>query len=91
MAVDLELTAKIKPPRPVGLLLGQARSAGGAVGMAELTDIRETIRKKYTAAARAAAQPNPPATQSGCCGVENVESSRAISRTFHSQTRASTW
>ncbi len=36
--------------------------------MAELTDIRETVRAKYAAAARAAAQPAAAATQGGCCG-----------------------
>ena len=36
--------------------------------MAELTGIRETVREKYAAAARAAAEPNIAARRGGCCG-----------------------
>ncbi|MBV9414503.1 MAG: hypothetical protein JO363_05945 [Solirubrobacterales bacterium] len=36
--------------------------------MAELTDIRETVREKYAAAVRAAAEPNITAGRGGCCG-----------------------
>ncbi len=45
--------------------------------MAELTDIRETVREKYAAAARAAAQPNTVATHSGCCGSSDLTCSPA--------------
>jgi arsenite methyltransferase len=36
--------------------------------MAELTDIRETVREKYAAAAKAAAQPKDDRADAGCCG-----------------------
>ena len=45
--------------------------------MAELNDIRETVRAKYAAAARAAAQPDTAATQGGCCGSSDLTCSRA--------------
>jgi arsenite methyltransferase len=45
--------------------------------MAELTDIRETVREKYAAAARAAAQAKPAAPQSGCCGSSDLTCSPA--------------
>ncbi len=45
--------------------------------MAELTNIRETVREKYAAAARAAAEPNTAATQGGCCGSSELSCSQA--------------
>jgi len=45
--------------------------------MAELIDIRETVREKYAAAASAAAQPNSRATQGACCGSGDVTCSPA--------------
>src|SRR3954447_4710098 len=47
-----------RAPGPLGLLLRHPRVAGGAVHMAEVTtpepNIRETVRERYAAAARAA-------------------------------------
>ena len=40
--------------------------------MAELTDIREAVRKKYAAAARAAAQTGTGAAQGACCGAGDL-------------------
>ena len=57
----------------VGLLLRDSRRAEGAVVMAELTDIRETVREKYAAAAKAASE----STGSGCCGSEVLSCSPA--------------
>lgn len=45
--------------------------------MAELTDIRETVREKYAAAARAASQANAAAAQDGCCGSSDLTCSPA--------------
>jgi arsenite methyltransferase len=42
--------------------------------MAELTDVRETVREKYAAAARAAVDPEG---QAGCCGAEVLTCSPA--------------
>src|ERR687885_427194 len=44
---------RVRAPRPVGLLLRPPRRAEGAERMAELTgtDIRETVRERYAAAA----------------------------------------
>jgi SAM-dependent methyltransferase len=38
--------------------------------MAELTDIRETVRERYAAAANAAAQASAATEEAGCCGTE---------------------
>jgi arsenite methyltransferase len=38
--------------------------------MAELTDIRETVRQKYAAAARSAASPESDSDAPGCCGSD---------------------
>jgi ubiquinone/menaquinone biosynthesis C-methylase UbiE len=43
--------------------------------MAELTDIRETVRERYAAAAKAAAQPKKD--QAGCCGASELTCSPA--------------
>src|SRR5919106_1251913 len=53
---------RLRAARPLGLLLRQPRCTGGAVRMAELTDIdiRERVRERY---ADAASDPS-----SGCCG-----------------------
>jgi SAM-dependent methyltransferase len=40
--------------------------------MAELTDIRETVRQKYAAAAKAVALPPTDPEQAGCCGSERA-------------------
>jgi arsenite methyltransferase len=45
--------------------------------MAELTDIRETVRQRYAAAAKAAAYAQAAHTEAGCCGTEAVTSSPA--------------
>ena len=37
--------------------------------MADLTEIRETVRERYAAAARAAADPT---AEAGCCGPAGV-------------------
>src|SRR5947209_8826862 len=36
--------------------------------MAELTDLREAVRERYAAAAKAASQPNSALSEAGCCG-----------------------
>src|SRR5687767_14141438 len=55
----------------VGLLLRAARCAGGTDRMAELTDrtpdLRETVRARYAAAARATTEPTEGA---GCCSPD---------------------
>jgi SAM-dependent methyltransferase len=40
--------------------------------MAELTDIRRTVRERYAAAAKAAADAQAAQTESGCCGSNSV-------------------
>ena len=40
--------------------------------MAELTDIRETVRERYAALAKAAAQPKSDVDNGGCCGSSTV-------------------
>jgi arsenite methyltransferase len=45
--------------------------------MAELTDIRETVRERYAAAAKAAAQANLATDEAGCCGTEGLSCSPA--------------
>jgi arsenite methyltransferase len=45
--------------------------------MAELTDIRETVRSKYAAAAKAAAQAKTGSAQPGCCGSGDLSCSPA--------------
>ena len=40
--------------------------------MAELTDIRETVREKYAAAAKAVAQAEAAQAESGCCATSGV-------------------
>jgi arsenite methyltransferase len=45
--------------------------------MAELTDIRETVRQKYAAAANAASEAEGTQKQSGCCGGESISCSPA--------------
>jgi len=40
--------------------------------MAELTDIRETVREKYATLAKAAAQPKSDPENAGCCGSGDV-------------------
>jgi arsenite methyltransferase len=48
--------------------------------MAELTDIRETVRERYAAAAKAAAGPHPAAAEAGCCGSSGLDCSPADER-----------
>ena len=45
--------------------------------MAELTDIRETVRQKYAAAAKAASDAERSREESGCCGGESLSCSPA--------------
>jgi ubiquinone/menaquinone biosynthesis C-methylase UbiE len=45
--------------------------------MAELTDIRETVRQKYAAAARAASNAERSRQEAGCCGEQRLECSPA--------------
>ncbi|HZO78197.1 MAG TPA: arsenite methyltransferase [Solirubrobacteraceae bacterium] len=40
--------------------------------MAELTEIRETVRRKYAAAAKAAAAPPTDLDEAGCCGSDRA-------------------
>lgn len=40
--------------------------------MAELTDIRENVRQRYAAAARAASEPEAARRDAGCCGSEGL-------------------
>jgi ubiquinone/menaquinone biosynthesis C-methylase UbiE len=40
--------------------------------MAELIDIRETVRQKYAAAAKAAALPTTDSDEAGCCGADGL-------------------
>src|SRR5437764_9310111 len=82
---------RFRAARAMGLLLRQTRSAQGAVGMAELTHIRETVREKYAAAARAAAEPESDSAQAGCCGSSRLSGSPADSsglfgRTLYDET-----
>src|SRR6202035_2630368 len=62
---------------PVGLLLRQTRSTEGALCMAELTDIRESVRQRYAAAAKRAATEDPAHGTAGCCGGSGASSSPA--------------
>src|SRR3954470_18425506 len=56
---------RLRAPGAVGLLLRHPRRAEGAVRMAELSEIRETVRERYANAAKAVADTD----QSGCgCG-----------------------
>jgi arsenite methyltransferase len=45
--------------------------------MAELTDIRETVRDRYAAAAKAAADAQASQAEAGCCGSEQLTCSPA--------------
>jgi SAM-dependent methyltransferase len=45
--------------------------------MAELTDIREAVRERYAAAAKAAADAQTTQAEAGCCGSEGVTCSPA--------------
>jgi ubiquinone/menaquinone biosynthesis C-methylase UbiE len=45
--------------------------------MAELTEIRETVRERYAAAARAAAEPVAAHAEAGCCGSQGLSCSPA--------------
>ena len=45
--------------------------------MAELTDIRETVRERYAAAASAAAERSTGAEDAGCCGSSGISRSPA--------------
>ena len=45
--------------------------------MAELTDIRETVRDRYAAAAKAASDSQAAQTDAGCCGSEVLTCSPA--------------
>ena len=45
--------------------------------MAELTDIRESVRERYAAAANAAMEAQDAASEAGCCGSEGVSWSPA--------------
>ncbi len=49
--------------RPVGLLLRQPGGIGGIERMAELDEIRDTVRERYAGAARSVGEGRP-----GCCG-----------------------
>ena len=45
--------------------------------MAELTDIRESVRQRYAAAAKRAATEDPAHGTAGCCGGSGASSSPA--------------
>ena len=45
--------------------------------MAELTDIRESVRERYAAAANAAMEAQDATSEAGCCGSEGVSCSPA--------------
>ncbi len=45
--------------------------------MADLTDIRQTVREKYAAAAKAAASSADAQAEAGCCGSEALSCSPA--------------
>jgi ubiquinone/menaquinone biosynthesis C-methylase UbiE len=45
--------------------------------VAELTDIRETVRQKYAAAAKAASDARRSRAESGCCGGQSLSCSQA--------------
>ena len=45
--------------------------------MAELSEIRETVRERYAAAAKAAAEPRAARAEAGCCGAQGLSCSPA--------------
>jgi arsenite methyltransferase len=61
----------------MGVLLRQARGARGAFRVAELSQIRESVRKRYAAAAKSASAGSASDAGAGCCGESGATCSPA--------------